>query len=95
MRNLGAMQSSPPGRLLIVTMNLRTFTDLLNTPYLQTFNTILVGGCEEPFYEAAKSGQPASIRFTRDYIRSAMHELAHWCIAGNTRRRQDGTCQWL
>lgn len=94
MRNLGAMQSSPPGRLLMVTMDLRTFTDLLNTHYLQTFNAILVGGCEEPFYEAAKNGQPASIRFTRDYIRSAMHERAHWCIAGNTRRRQDDYGYW-
>jgi elongation factor P hydroxylase len=75
-------------------MELRTFTDLLNTHYLPTFNTILVGGHEEPFYEAAKSCQPARIGFTRDYIRSAMHELAHWCIAGKKRRLQDDFGYW-
>ena len=75
-------------------MDLRTFTDLLNTHYLHSFNTILVGGSDEPFYEAAKNGQPARIGFTRDYIRSAMHELAHWCIAGKKRRLQDDFGYW-
>ena len=75
-------------------MELRTFTELLNSHYLPTFNTLLVGGHEEPFYEAAKNGQPARIGFTRDYIRSAMHELAHWCIAGKKRRLQDDFGYW-
>ena len=75
-------------------MDARTITNLLNTHYLQAFNTVLVGGSQEPFYEAAKNDQPARIGFTRDYIRSAMHELAHWCIAGRNRRLQDDFGYW-
>jgi elongation factor P hydroxylase len=47
----------------------------------------LVGGASEPLYEPALPGRPATIRYTRDYAASALHELAHWCIAGARRRR--------
>mgnify|MGYP005750255529 FL=1 len=50
-------------------------------------NTVLVGGAEEPFYQPATAGQPAKIIYTRDYFRSALHEIAHWCVAGPARRK--------
>ena len=75
-------------------MDLRTFTDLLNNHYLYTFNTVLEGGYNEPFYKPPGDGQTIRIQFTRDYIRSAMHELAHWCIAGKKRRMQDDFGYW-
>ncbi len=46
-------------------------------------NTILVGGADEPYYDP---GSPNIIYFREDFIRSALHEVAHWCVAGATRR---------
>jgi elongation factor P hydroxylase len=66
----------------------------LNDTVLSAYRTRLVGGFEEPFYLAFRAGQPAEIRFTRDYTRSALHELAHWCVAGEARRRQDDYGYW-
>lgn len=45
----------------------------------------LVGGASEPLYLPGASGF-ATIRYTRDYPASVLHELAHWCIAGPRRR---------
>lgn len=75
-------------------MDLPAFIHLMNTRYLAAHNTVLTGGFEEPFYAAAKYGNPAYIRFTREYFRSALHELAHWCVAGEARRRQDDFGYW-
>ncbi|HKP94531.1 MAG TPA: elongation factor P hydroxylase [Fibrobacteria bacterium] len=36
----------------------------------------------------------AEIRFTRDYLNSSLHEIAHWCIAGRERRRLDDYGYW-
>jgi elongation factor P hydroxylase len=43
--------------------------------------TLLVGGAREPVYLPARGGRPAMIRYTRDYARSVLHELAHWSLA--------------
>lgn len=51
-------------------------------------NTRLCGGAPEPFYRPADVEYPYHrIEFTLDYPASALHEVAHWCVAG-TRRRQ-------
>ena len=50
-------------------------------------NTILQGGAHEPFFRPATTGKPAVIYFRADYLRSALHEVAHWCVAGKARRR--------
>lgn len=68
--------------------------DRLNQTVLARFNTRLVGGYPEPFYKAATENEFAEIRFTRDHIRSALHELAHWCVAGRERRQQDDYGYW-
>jgi elongation factor P hydroxylase len=54
----------------------------------------LRGGFPEPFYQARKDLAPAEIRFTRDYLNSCFHEVAHWCIAGKQRRDQDDYGYW-
>lgn len=46
----------------------------------------LLGGAREPLYLPGGQGF-ATIRYTQDYAASALHELAHWCIAGPRRRR--------
>jgi elongation factor P hydroxylase len=58
----------------------------LNNTVLNHHGTRLLGGFPEPYYKAATTGSPAEVQFTRDYERSALHELGHWCIAGQQRR---------
>jgi elongation factor P hydroxylase len=54
----------------------------------------VAGGYDEPFYRAARGGEPAEIRFNRDYLNSCLHEIAHWCIAGKDRRGLDDYGYW-
>jgi len=53
----------------------------------------LIGGGVEPLYLPGEDGF-ATIRYTRDYPASALHELAHWCIAGRDRRRRVDYGYW-
>ena len=61
----------------------------------KTYRTCLVGGAEEPAYVPATSdsGQHQII-YTRDYFRSALHEVAHWCVAGAERRQLPDYGYW-
>lgn len=70
------------------------WTGYLNHTVLAEHNTRITGGFDEPFYRAPVNGMPAEIRYTRDYVRSALHELGHWCVAGSLRRRQDDYGYW-
>ena len=54
-----------------------------NRLFQETEGTVLVGGASEPFYVP---GQPNQVLFRADYVRSALHEVAHWCVAGRRRR---------
>ena len=68
--------------------------DHLNREVMPDLQTRLVGGFAEPFYQAPTRTAPAEVQFTRDYERSALHELAHWCIAGDVRLKQDDYGYW-
>ena len=60
-----------------------------------TENTSLVGGAEEPLYQPADQSQPRNLLYFReDYFASALHETAHWCIAGAERRKQVDFGYW-
>lgn len=60
---------------------------LFETCFACDYNTILVGGGDEPEYlPAGGTSAQHRIIFTRDYFRSALHEIAHWCVAGEQRR---------
>jgi elongation factor P hydroxylase len=49
--------------------------------------TLLIGGAEEPFYQPEADGEAFHrLYFREDFARSALHEAAHWCIAGAARR---------
>ena len=54
-----------------------------------SFDTVLVGGAEEPLYRPSQGGDPAKLVFREDFPASALHEIAHWCIAGPRRRQQE------
>lgn len=67
---------------------------LFSQCFERVFATRLQGGAEEPLYRAAGAGGRATILYTRDYFRSALHEIAHWCVAGPARRRKDDYGYW-
>ncbi len=53
-------------------------------------------GCEgDPFYAACNENRRlAEIRYVKDSLPSALHELAHWCVAGPERRAVDDYGYW-
>ena len=55
--------------------------------FAQNYQTQLVGGALEPLYQPASSGQPARLLYREDFPASALHEVAHWCVAGKARRK--------
>ena len=65
-------------------LDVRQLMCVFNREFLASDKTELIGGASEPYYEP---GAPHCIHFRADYVRSALHEVAHWCVAG-TRRRQ-------
>ncbi len=50
------------------------------------FNTLLVPGADEPLYLPANERESARIFSREDFPASALHEVAHWCVAGEKRR---------
>ena len=63
--------------------------------FITEFNTRLIGGHEEPLYQpATQGGDAAEIQYRSDYFASALHEIAHWCIAGPARRLQVDYGYW-
>lgn len=61
--------------------------DAFNACFQHTENTVLVGNAKEPLYQpSSHPNTPHTIYFTRDYTSSALHEIAHWTLAGKARR---------
>ncbi|MCL7945815.1 elongation factor P hydroxylase [Marinobacter sp. ATCH36] len=60
---------------------------LFNGLFREKYRTVLVRGGDEPEYlPAAEPDSFAQIIFARGYYASALHEISHWCIAGEYRR---------
>ena len=60
---------------------------IFNDCFSEKYNTRLIKGGEEPLYMPMHDTQPYhAIVFTHDYFSSALHECAHWFIAGDARR---------
>jgi len=61
---------------------------LFNQCFSQNYNTILAYGEDEPIYLPANENQPRNIiYFAHGFYNSALHECAHWMIAGAERRK--------
>jgi elongation factor P hydroxylase len=73
---------------------LESIISVFNELFKGSEKVILCGGFEEPFYKAPKGSQLGEIQFTRNYISSALHEISHWCIAGENRRKLDDFGYW-
>lgn len=69
--------------------------DLFADTFYQEFNTKLVRGEHEPIYLPAGQGKPyAQIVFAHGFFSSALHEIAHWCVAGERRRQLEDYGYW-
>lgn len=74
--------------------------ELFYDTFFEQFNIRLVGGAEEPLYLPAGSRAGGDVcghhrlYFRLDYVSSAFHEIAHWCIAGPERRLQVDFGYW-
>ncbi|MFK7977074.1 MAG: elongation factor P hydroxylase [Halioglobus sp.] len=67
---------------------------VFNTAFSQ-FNTVLSGGASEPLYSPATSTETHhTLSYREDFFASALHESAHWCIAGEARRQQQDFGYW-
>ena len=54
-------------------------------------DTVLRGGAPEPLYAP---GTPNVLHYREDLFPSALHEVAHWCVAGPERRRLEDFGYW-
>ena len=74
-----------------LTIVVKLFDKLFNKSY----RTCLIGGAQEPLYEpAACIDQLHKLFFREDYLSSALHEVAHWCIAGPQRLLKQDFGYW-
>ena len=70
-----------------VALDHRALCALFDRVFREDQNTVLVAGGEEPVYLPADERFPHHrIVFRHDYVASALHEVAHWCVAGAARR---------
>lgn len=68
-----------------------TLVAIFDDLFEESVTTVLRGGADEPFYEP---GSPAMVWFRYHYPRSALHEISHWCLAGESRRRLPDYGYW-
>lgn len=69
--------------------------DIFNNCFYLSHNTKLIKGGDEPIYIPANSEIPYhSIYFAHGYYSSALHEIAHWLIAGEKRRLLEDFGYW-
>lgn len=87
-----------PKQLAEVAAPLLNYQDLI-VLFEQTFghseNTILVKGEAEPIYlPADQQAKQHRVVFAHGYFASALHEIAHWCLAGKARRLLEDYGYW-
>ena len=62
-------------------------SQIFRESFYSRYRTELIGGAEEPLYQPAlDAGGEHCIYYRQDFFASALHEVAHWCIAGPERR---------
>ncbi|MEH2921048.1 elongation factor P hydroxylase [Samsonia erythrinae] len=77
------------------THNYQQLIDIFNNCFGDDYNTRLVKGDDEPIYLPADDLVPYHrIVFAHGFYASALHEISHWCIAGEQRRLQVDFGYW-
>ncbi|NCN43380.1 MAG: ATPase [Piscirickettsiaceae bacterium CG_4_9_14_3_um_filter_43_564] len=73
----------------------QTLIALFNATFSISRHTQLVCGEKEPIYRPADNQYPYHrILFAHGFFASALHEIAHWCIAGKHRRQLEDFGYW-
>lgn len=68
--------------------NYQQLIDIFDECFGETYNTKLVKGDDEPIYLPADADISYNrIVFAHGFYASALHEISHWCIAGEERRK--------
>lgn len=68
---------------------------LFNQTFTEQYNTRLIKGGDEPLYLPANDTcQYHQIIFAHGYFSSALHEISHWCQAGEARRLKEDFGYW-
>lgn len=65
----------------------KTLILLFNRTFADTNHTELVDVGSEPLYSPGGPGLAHQLGFAHGFFASALHEIAHWCIAGPKRRQ--------
>lgn len=69
--------------------------DLFDATFFDTYQTRLIKGGDEPVYLPADAEFAYHrIVFAHGFFASALHEIAHWCVAGKRRRTQVDFGYW-
>ena len=75
--------------------NYQDLIEIFEQTFFERYNTKLVKGDDEPIYLPATAERECNqIVFARGYFSSALHEVAHWCIAGEERRKLEDFGYW-
>jgi elongation factor P hydroxylase len=81
----------PAERVFVAARLERVFADC----FAAELQTRLHSGAQEPFYQPAMQADDVHVlSYRADYFASALHEVAHWCIAGPVRRQQVDFGYW-
>jgi elongation factor P hydroxylase len=76
-------------------LSAKTITSAFNAVFFASHNTRLCGGGSEPIYLPSTDSRLSNqIIFSHDYAASALHEVAHWCVAGEHRRTLEDYGYW-
>lgn len=72
-----------------------TLINDLNPWLIEHWHTCLIASNGEPLYlPAAEQRRFNEIHFAHGFFNSALHELAHWCVAGEQRRKLEDYGYW-
>jgi len=62
--------------------------DIFDGCFADDFQTRLIKGDDEPIYLPADDTSPwHRVVFAHGFYASALHEISHWCVAGEARRK--------
>ena len=79
----------------LVTHDANDLIVLFDRLFSATENTRLVRGQQEPIYLPADNNCSFhQVVFAHGFFSSALHEISHWCIAGDKRRQQRDYGYW-
>ena len=75
--------------------NYQDLITLFEYTFFSQYQTVLVKGDDEPIYLPANEHcSHHQIIFAHGYFSSALHEIAHWCLAGDARRLLEDFGYW-